>query len=45
LNGSRKTWQAPELSIYEDMQDLLQLDPIHDVDETGWPARKLEDAS
>jgi coenzyme PQQ synthesis protein D (PqqD) len=45
LNGSRKPWQAPELAVYEDMQDLLQLDPIHDVDETGWPARKPEDAN
>jgi hypothetical protein len=22
------------------MKDLLLLDPIHDVDETGWPAAK-----
>jgi len=28
---------APELHIYTDMQDLLLLDPIHDVDEAGWP--------
>jgi hypothetical protein len=28
--------------VYEDMQDLLLLDPIHDVDETGWPARKQD---
>ena len=24
---------------YTDMQDLLLADPIHDYDETGWPAR------
>ena len=24
---------------FTDMQDLLLLDPIHDVDETGWPVR------
>jgi len=36
----RRPWQKPELSVYEDMQDLLLLDPVHDVDETGWPARK-----
>ena len=28
---------APQLSRYNDMQDLLLLDPIHDVDELGWP--------
>jgi hypothetical protein len=28
---------APELHVYTDMQDLLLLDPIHDVDEAGWP--------
>ncbi|MEQ9640211.1 MAG: PqqD family protein [Alphaproteobacteria bacterium] len=30
-------YEAPTLMKYEDMQDLLLLDPIHDVDETGWP--------
>jgi hypothetical protein len=39
---ARRPWEPPELSIYEDMQDLLLLDPIHEVDETGWPARKPE---
>ena len=29
----------PTLSVYSDMEDLLLLDPIHDVDETGWPTR------
>jgi len=27
----------PELKRYADMQDLLLLDPVHDVDEKGWP--------
>lgn len=30
---------APTLAVYSDMEDLLLLDPIHDVDETGWPVR------
>lgn len=31
----------PELEVYSDMQDLLTLDPIHDVDsEQGWPIKK-----
>lgn len=28
---------APTVNKYSDMQDLLLLDPIHDVDEKGWP--------
>ncbi len=35
-------WEQPKLQAYEDMKDLLLLDPIHDVDATGWPARKPE---
>jgi Coenzyme PQQ synthesis protein D (PqqD) len=31
---------APELNAYTDMQDLLFLDPIHDVDAVGWPKAK-----
>jgi hypothetical protein len=34
---TRKTFNAPILNTYSDMQDLLLLDPIHDVDEAGWP--------
>ena len=28
---------APLLEKYTDMQELLLLDPIHDVEEAGWP--------
>jgi hypothetical protein len=35
--GTRSPFTAPALQRYTDMQDLLLLDPIHDVDETGWP--------
>ncbi|HWE82426.1 MAG TPA: PqqD family protein [Gaiellaceae bacterium] len=27
----------PTLTRYTDMQELLMLDPIHEVDENGWP--------
>jgi hypothetical protein len=27
----------PDLRTYTDMQELLLLDPIHEVDATGWP--------
>jgi hypothetical protein len=30
----------PVLRRYTDMQNLLLLDPIHDVDESGWPRAK-----
>jgi hypothetical protein len=30
-------WAPPELEAYDDMADLVLLDPIHQVDEAGWP--------
>lgn len=42
-NGSR--FHAPVLNVYSDMQDLLLLDPIHDVDTAGWPMPKSETAA
>ena len=30
------------LNRYTDMADLIVIDPIHDVDETGWPNRRPE---
>ncbi len=27
----------PRLETYSDMQDLILLDPVHEVDERGWP--------
>ena len=35
-------YASPILNRYTDMQDLLLLDPIHEVDEKGWPARKTD---
>lgn len=34
---NKTTFAEPELHKYTDMEDLLLLDPIHDVDEMGWP--------
>ena len=34
------SFDAPVLETYTDMQDLLLLDPVHDVDQTGWPMAK-----
>jgi hypothetical protein len=35
-------WEPPTLATYADMEDLFLLDPIHDVDEAGWPSRAPE---
>jgi hypothetical protein len=37
-----KQYTKPFLEIYTDMQDLILLDPIHEVDDTGWPNIKDE---
>jgi hypothetical protein len=42
INGAARPFAAPVLNIYSDMKDLLLLDPIHDVDEVGWPTAKPE---
>jgi coenzyme PQQ synthesis protein D (PqqD) len=33
-------FQPPTLNKYTDMRDMLLLDPIHDVEESGWPVPK-----
>jgi hypothetical protein len=33
-------YEKPGFSKYTDMKEMLLLDPIHEVDETGWPAAK-----
>ncbi|MGB8354529.1 MAG: PqqD family protein [Chthoniobacteraceae bacterium] len=44
LTGPFEPGQAaaphPMLQKFTDLQDLLMLDPIHDVDERGWPHAK-----
>ena len=40
-SASAKTpYLAPKLEKFTDLQELLLLDPIHEVEETGWPHRK-----
>ena len=38
--STASVYKPPVLTIHTDMQDLLLLDPIHDVDSAGWPMRK-----
>ncbi len=37
LSNNRLAFIPAELNKYNDMQELLLVDPIHDVDESGWP--------
>lgn len=34
-----RPYEAPRLGKHTDMRELLLLDPIHEVDESGWPNR------
>ena len=38
-NGHGRDYSPPKLSAYTDMQELLLLDPVHEVDDAGWPSR------
>ena len=40
----RQPFALPKLDIYDDLEDLLLLDPIHEVDESGWPVAKPPDS-
>jgi hypothetical protein len=33
----------PEYNKYDDMKDLLLLDPIHEVDKKGWPNKSQDE--
>jgi hypothetical protein len=35
--SSRAAFEPPRLEKHSDMQDLILLDPVHEVDERGWP--------
>jgi hypothetical protein len=35
----------PRMTEYTDMQDLFALDPVHDVDESGWPSTRPQSAT
>jgi len=36
-DGEKPIFVSPVLTPYSDMRDLLLIDPIHEVDEAGWP--------
>ncbi len=38
--NSKKKFIKPSIERYDDMQEMLLADPIHDVQEEGWPMIK-----
>ena len=39
---AKPTFEVPIVHKYSDMEELLLLDPIHEVDWMGWPNAKLD---
>lgn len=39
----RLSWARPVLEVFDDLQDLILLDPIHDTSALGWPNRTTID--
>jgi Coenzyme PQQ synthesis protein D (PqqD) len=35
--ATRQPFRPPQLEKFTDMQDLILLDPVHEVDSRGWP--------
>lgn len=40
--GDRLPFVAPALGKFTDMQDIILLDPVHEVDARGWPYEQAE---
>ena len=40
-----KPFATPRLEKYDDLRDLVLLDPVHQVDQTGWPAPAPDDSA
>lgn len=37
VSPSSNDYAAPRMGVHADLQDILLLDPVHDVDAAGWP--------
>jgi hypothetical protein len=35
--AQRLPFEEPQLERYDDLQDIILLDPVHQVDDRGWP--------
>jgi hypothetical protein len=45
VQSERSPFEPPRLEKHTDMQDLILLDPVHEVGDQGWPHVKDEAAS
>lgn len=37
-----RAYQPPTIERFDDLEELLVLDPIHEVDESGWPVARAD---
>jgi hypothetical protein len=37
-----REYRAPRIERFDDLEELLVLDPIHEVDEAGWPVTRAD---
>lgn len=44
-DDAQQAFEPPMLEKFTDMQDLVLLDPVHEVAEMGWPQRRDESTS
>lgn len=44
ISFKTQAYSAPAFEVYSDVQDLLLLDPIHDVSDAGWPENQPADS-
>ncbi len=40
-NRKKSKYQRPSIKKYSDMKEMLELDPIHEVTNLGWPNKKV----
>jgi len=42
FNDTKLSFTQPEVAIYTDLEELLLIDPIHEVEDMGWPQKKAD---
>ena len=40
--GPTREYRPPSVERFDDLEELLLLDPIHEVDEAGWPVTRAD---
>lgn len=41
--GEKSDWSEPTLDVFDDLEELINLDPVHDTDvDKGWPFERLD---